>query len=151
MAFEKTDAFFQRHATAIRIFVIALILLAILLRVGIAHVRENNRIQELREQGWYLIGTCGPDAFLLFDVENAAELEAKAQQYEADWQSRVRDELAYTENRPDLKPTVYLLIPDDEIRYGKTGTCDHGGYSVNLCCEVYREHALQQIEWITEK
>jgi hypothetical protein len=149
MAFEKADAFFNRNAKSIRIFVIILILLAILLRIGIAHIQEYNRVADLREQGWYLVGTCAWDVFLMFDAKDSAELDQKMQQYEDEWKSCVQRELEGT-LAPNVKPTKYILIPDAGIKYGKTSQCDHSGYTVNLSCDTYRDHAVKQIDWVNE-
>ncbi len=149
MAYEKVDAFLKRHAIAVRILVIALILFGILLRIGISHIQEYNRVQQLREQGWYLIGTCnsGNGVFLMFDAQNAAELEQKLLQYEEAWRDLVR--LTVQNWRPaDGKTVVNILIPDEKIKYGTATQCDHGGYSINLICDTYCDHAVKQIEWV---
>ena len=148
MAFERVDSFMRRHATAIRILVMALILLYVLVRVGIAHVQEYRRVQELREQGWYLIGTCDRNIFLMFDAEDAAELEQKMVQYEDEWQPCANE---YAKALRDHQADVYILIPSDEIKYGKTTPCDHTGFLTNADCRVWREYAALQLAWDTEK
>ena len=148
MAYEKVDAFLKRHAIAVRILVIALILFGILLRIGISHIREYNRVQQLREQGWYLVGTCDRSIFLMFDAEDAAELEQKMVQYEDEWQPCANE---YAKALRDHQADVYILIPSDEIKYGKTTPCDHTGFLTNADCRVWREYAALQLAWDTEK
>ena len=149
MAFEKVDSFLQRHATLIRILVLVLILLYILVRVGIAHVQEYNRIRELSEQEWYLVCTCDyGDMFLMFDVKDATELEEKMAQYEDEWQS-CADE--YAKKLRDHQAYVYILTPSDEIKYGKTTPCNHTGFLTNEDCRAWRKCAVQIIEWVTEE
>jgi hypothetical protein len=153
MAFEKTDAFFRRHAKAIRIVVIALILFAILLRVGIAHVQEQNRIRELREQGWYLVGTCDRSIFLLFDAADTTELEQKIAQHEDEWRPCMDEaaEALWSAHDPNYNTYVYILIPNDDIKYGKTPPCDHSGFVTNENCRTWRECASLQLAWNTEE
>ena len=149
MTFEKVDSFLQRHATRIRILVIALILLYILVRVGIAHVQEYNRIQDLREQGWYLVCTCDyGDTFLMFDAKDAAELEQKTAQYENEWRPCVDE---YIQKLRDHPAYVYILIPSDEIKYGKTTQCKHTGFLTNEDCRIWRDCAVQTSEWVAEE
>lgn len=144
MAFEKADAFLRRHATAIRVLVVSLILLCILLRVGIAHVQEYNRIRALHEQGWYLICSCDQNVFLMFDAENEADLHEKMEGYRGEWETCVRTEMSfYASTGQQIR--IYALIPDDEVRYGKTTPCDHTGFLVDPHCELYRKHAVLQL------
>jgi hypothetical protein len=153
MAYEKVDAFLKRHAIAVRILVIALILFGILLRIGISHIREYNRVQQLREQSWYLIGTCDRSIFLMFDAADAAELEKKMEQYDDEWRQYVNeaaDDL-WSAHDPNFNTYVFILIPNDEIKYGKTPPCDHSGFVTNDSCRTWRECAALQLAWNTDK